>query len=79
MRILDQDLARPVRNVMLLLTPGEAAELRDTLEQLLANPDGNHGHVSDASYQREVTVAIYTPENYRNFASDVVALIESDE
>ena len=42
----------------LWLTDSEAAELRDALNDLLAEPgDGLHAHVSSADYQTEISVA----------------------
>jgi hypothetical protein len=42
----------------LWLTDSEAAELRDALNDLLAEPgDGWHAHVSSADYQTEISVA----------------------
>ncbi len=48
-----------VRDLLLTVTRSEAAELRDTLDDLLHNFEvpGWHGHVSSADYQTEITVA----------------------
>jgi hypothetical protein len=48
-----------VHDLMLFLTRSEAAELRDTLADLLDHFEepGWHGHVSSADYQTEITVA----------------------
>ncbi len=51
-----------VHALMLFLTRAEAAELRDTLADLLDHFDepGWHGHVASADYQTEITVAAGT-------------------
>lgn len=50
-----QDLSE----LLMHLSPGEAAELRDALVDLLENYDspGWHAHISNPDYQREITVA----------------------
>jgi hypothetical protein len=49
----------PLSNVYLWLTPDEAHELRDTIDQMVREDDPSwHGHVSSADYQTEVTVAL---------------------
>ncbi len=68
MRLLDEDRNQAVMGLTLLLTPAEARELASKLSGLLeADWDGNHFHVNDASYERELTVAIYTKENLTSF------------
>jgi hypothetical protein len=55
-RITDAD-SNPLPSVYLALSDSEAAELIDALTDLLqaANKPW-HAHVSDATYQREITV-----------------------
>jgi len=78
MRMLDEDNNRPIDGLLLMLTPEEAAELRDTLDCLLTPPYKNHSHISDINYQREITVAIYTPDNIGSFAESVQRLIKDN-
>ncbi|MDZ7776972.1 MAG: hypothetical protein U5L09_15845 [Bacteroidales bacterium] len=43
----------------MLLTKSEASELKDELERLLTSKQiDDHGHINDADYPREITVAI---------------------
>jgi len=50
---------RPLDEVHLGLTPAEAAELRDALDDLLAAPDEDrHHHVSSADYATELSVRL---------------------
>lgn len=46
-------------DVLVYLTPAEAAELRDGIEALLTNFDdpGWHTHVASADFQIEMTIA----------------------
>jgi hypothetical protein len=49
----------PLTTAYLWLTVSEAAELRDTLNQLLRQEDfEGHHHVSSADYKTEVTVSL---------------------
>ncbi len=50
---------RTISNLVVFLTRAEAAELRDAAVDLLENFDdaGWHGHVSNADYQIEMTIA----------------------
>ncbi len=78
MRILDETTDMPVKRALIMLTPEEAKELKGDLEDLLAHPDW-HSHVSDAAYEREVTLAIYTPDNMASFRERVRRLIEQEK
>ena len=55
MRITDAE-GKPLSSVNLALTDDEARELIDALSELESAKAGWHAHVSDASYQCEVTV-----------------------
>ncbi len=49
----------PLPRAYLWLTPAEARELEDALEDLLAGVDSSwHAHVAAADYQTELTVAL---------------------
>jgi hypothetical protein len=77
MRILNQDDNRPVKSVLIMLTPSEAKELVDKINQLTPEK-GGHLHVNDESFLREVTIAIYTPVNMDSFHRRVIDLIEKE-
>ena len=79
MRILDLDTDRSQRSILLLLTREEAAEMRDGLDDLLTGPHGNHVHVSDPGFEREITLAIYAADNTHGFSERVRQLIEMGE
>jgi hypothetical protein len=70
MRIIDKESKKTLNSVVILLTPEEAAELASKLKSLDASK-GNHLHVNDIAYKREVTIAIYTIENLDSFSEDV--------
>lgn len=57
--MLDEVSDRKLDRVTLYLTGAAAQELRDSLRSILANPRGNHAHVSSNDYQKERTVCIY--------------------
>jgi len=81
MRILNQDKEESIRNLLILLTPEEAKELKDDLELLLSqdlSQGQNHAHINDSDYQREITIAIYTPNNYTSFNDKVKKLISNE-
>ncbi len=78
MRLLDLSTDRPITGVLLMLTPEEAAELKDAVEDLLAQPELLHAHVSDSEEKHLVTVAVYTPRNLGRFSDKVQALIGAD-
>jgi hypothetical protein len=54
-RITD-DEGKPLPSVYLALSDSEAQEMIDALSALQTAEKGWHAHVSDATYQREVTV-----------------------
>jgi hypothetical protein len=61
MRILDTDNQGPVRRIQLYLSPREAADLRDALDQLLEDPEAIANErvlAEDAS--RDLSVSIVT-------------------
>jgi hypothetical protein len=78
MRILDQDNDRSVGSVIIYLTNSEAAELRDSIEQMLAAPIGRHEHVSSNDYAKEITVCIYDPNRLEQFDERSKRLILED-
>ena len=79
MRILNQDKDESIKNLLILLTPEEASELRDDLEQLLSqNLSQNHAHISDYDFQREITIAIYKSDNCHFFDDRTKRLISED-
>lgn len=78
MRILADDLDRPLDRVTLLLTREEAKELLDSLKPLIMDPSQHHNHVSDSDFKKEVTIAVYTPDNLKQFDARSLRLIESD-
>ena len=58
MRIVDEISDKSLENVVLYLTVSEALELKDSLEDLLEKPINNHIHISDESFQKEITVCV---------------------
>ncbi len=70
MRFIDLKNNQELDSVMIFLTPNEAKELLDLLSGI--NPKlGDHIHVADETYQREITLAIYTKENLHYFSQEM--------
>ena len=66
MRILNLDTNEKINQATIYLTNSEARELKDSLENLLKN-NSHHEHISDDSYQTEITVCIYDKKNLGEF------------
>jgi hypothetical protein len=66
MRIINRENEKQINSVMIMLTEKEAHELSDLIASI--NPEeGDHIHVNDLEYKREITVLIYTPNNLHFF------------
>ncbi len=79
MRILDQESDRAIKNILLLLTPSEASELKDELERMLSKKNwGDHSHICDFNYEHEVTIAIYREGKDDSFNSRINRLLKED-
>jgi hypothetical protein len=66
MRILDTDNQGPVRRIQLYLTPREAADLRDALDQLLDDPEATtNERVLAEDGSRDISVSIVTVSKLR--------------
>ncbi len=80
MRILNQDDNKSIRNVLLMLTVKEAAELKDDLERLLSKKVLNdHSHINDSEYIHELSLALYDTNNIGEFNERTKKLILHDE
>ena len=66
MRILDTDNQGPVRRIQLYLTPREAADLRNVLDQLLDDPEATaNERVLAEDGSRDISVSIVTASKLR--------------
>ncbi len=61
MEINDTENNRKLSHVGLGLTEGEARDLRDTLDTLLADPGERHEHVASIDFQTELTIWLARP------------------
>jgi len=75
MRILDEARNQSIDSVLLMLTPNEAAELASKMRSLDVET-GEHLHINDVTYQWEIKVAVYTPENLKYFSPEIKKLLE---
>ncbi len=76
MLIYDPISKKTMAHVTIFLTPDEAMELVTTVNALVAEPNQHHGHVCNAEYSCEVTVAVYTASNLSGFDAESRALLE---
>ena len=77
MILVNAETQELLTDVLILLTSSEAKELFDKLENL--DPEqGDHCHVNNEEFSKELTVAIYTPENAKYFDEDVRKLIKQE-
>jgi hypothetical protein len=77
MRLLDVDSDKAFSRLTLLLTKTEAAELRDSLNALLATRSG-HEHVTSESFEKEITIGIYSEGKSSGFDDRIGQLIKDD-
>lgn len=63
-------------SILLMLTPSEASELASKLKSINFK-DGEHIHINDIAYKREITIAVYTDENLHFYNEEIRDLIKS--
>ena len=70
MIIYDEDHERFINGISILLSKQELLELRDKINCLVDSPKGEleHFHVANKSYQKEITVSMYTYENISQYS-----------
>lgn len=78
MKILNTDTNSPTKNISIYLTSAEALQMLGYLEQLVAEPN-EHYHLNDESFEREITLVVYNPDNLSGFDTRSKRLIEHDE
>ncbi len=78
MLIIDERNKQETDSILIMLTRSEYKEMLDKLEGLDIE-NGNHFHVADESYSREVKIAVYTPENMHYWTPEIQRLIESQK
>jgi len=79
MRILDDESNKKVESVSILLTRKEAIQMNSYLDEVIANPELQHFHLSSEDYQKEITISIYDPEDLEKFHPRFKRLIIQDE
>lgn len=78
MRILNSADNTPLNNICIYLTPAEATQMVGYLEQLLVEP-GEHFHLNDDEYQREITLTVYQAGNLKHYDERSKKLIQTGE
>jgi len=76
MRIINDKDMTTLSRILIMLTPSEASELASKINNIDPNI-GDHIHVDDQEYAREITIAIYTDQNMHNFTKEVRELIKA--
>jgi hypothetical protein len=67
MRMIDYDRKISIKTLGIYLSPQEAEELRDELNELLENPEANeHFHVYQHDMSREISCSIITENKLKN-------------
>jgi hypothetical protein len=67
MRIYDRKSDQELDEVTIYLTPDEAIELASYCQNLSEHPENHHMHFNDLDSTREITLAVYTAGNIRQF------------
>jgi hypothetical protein len=75
MIIYDKKNKKVLNSVTLYLTPDEMAELSDDAQNLSENPQNHHSHINDETLENEITLAVYTKENMKQFDEESKELI----
>lgn len=79
MRLLNNDSNKKMDDITILLTHEEICELRDAINEILESEQtGYHSHINDATYTKEITIAIYNDENVKYFNERCQTLIMED-
>ena len=76
MRIYNRQGEQVLDSVTLFLTPAELQELADGAQQLSANHDLHHVHVTDASFSREITLSVHMRDNMASFDDESRSVID---
>jgi len=76
-RLYDPQSKKAFASITLFLTPAEAKELADSAADLASHPEKHHHHIPDTEYTREITVAVYTPENRAHFDAESSRIIDA--
>lgn len=75
MRILDEENNKIIDSILLMLTPSEMEEMAGKIRNI--NPEtGDHVHINDMDYIRQITILVYTPHNLEFFDEKVRKAIE---
>ena len=62
--------------ILIILTPSESSELASKIKSIDPNM-GEHIHVDDQEYSREITIAVYTDQNLHYFTKEIRELIKA--
>ncbi|MBE7034163.1 MAG: hypothetical protein E7406_08070 [Ruminococcaceae bacterium] len=70
MRILDEDRNKALNNITLLLTKEEAMQILSDLDDLVnGDTKGDHYHINNNDFSKEITVALYDENKIDDFFS----------
>jgi hypothetical protein len=77
MRIIDEKSKKTITSITIMLTPVEASELIGKIGKIDVN-SGDHIHVNDREYKREITIAIYTNDNQQYFSKEIIEILNAN-
>ena len=76
MRIINDKEMTTLSRILIMVAPSEASELASKINNIDPNI-GDHTHVDDQEYAREITIAIYTDQDMHYFTKEVRELIKA--
>ncbi len=74
MIIIDEKNGVTYNKILIMLTPNEASEMASKIESINAEI-GDHIHINDIDYKKEITIAIYTEKNLHFYKEKIRKLI----
>jgi hypothetical protein len=77
MRIVDEENDKLIDSILIMLTEKEAEELSRKISSLKPE-EGDHIHVNDLKFKRQITVLIYNQKNL-HFYSESIRKVIADE
>lgn len=80
MYTLDDENDKELNSITIILNKSEIKQLIGYAKQLLEEPPSSeHFHLSNADYQKEITLCLCEPKNINNFSARIQRLIKNDE
>lgn len=78
MRVYDGGNETEVTDVTIYLTPDEATEVASRAQHLYDHPETHRTHLSSHDFSRQITLAVYAPDNIDQFDETSRAIVGDD-